>query len=77
MAINSALQTNVEFVLLVHNCLVSCCQHSCFVVRLVVFTVFVKALLLKSRFFFLSLEQHVSSPCAFDEEYAKIKKQGD
>lgn len=35
--------------------------------RLVVFTVCVKALLLKSRFFF-SLKQHVSGPCAFDEE---------
>lgn len=36
--------------------------------RLVIFTVFLKALLLKSRYFFLSLKQHVSGPCAFDEE---------
>lgn len=51
-----------------HNCLVRCCQRSCFVVRLVVFTVFLKAMLLKSRYFFLSLKQHVSGPCAFDKE---------
>lgn len=36
--------------------------------RLVAFTVFLKALLLKSRYFFLSLKQHVSGPCAFDED---------
>lgn len=61
-----------------HNCLVSCCQHSCFAVRLVVFTVFVKALLLKSRYFFLSLKQHVSGLCAFDEENGpeRLKSKG-
>lgn len=68
MTVNSALQTNVQFVLLVRNCLVRCCQHSCFVVRLVIVTVLLKALLSKSRYVFLSLKQHVSGPCAFDEE---------
>lgn len=78
MAINSALQTNVQFVLLVHNCLVRCCQHSCLVVRLAVFTVCVKALLLKSRFFFFSSKQHVSGPCAFDGENGpeRLKSKG-
>lgn len=68
MAVNSALQTNVQFVLLVCNCLVRCCQHSCFLMRLVIVAVFLKAFLLESRHFFLSLKQHVSGPCPFDEE---------
>lgn len=41
--------------------------------KLVVFTV-CESLAVEVKIFFLSLKQHVSGPCAFDEEYGKIKK---
>lgn len=46
--------------------------------RLVEFTMLVKALLLSQDIFFLSLKQHVSDSCAFDEENGleRLKRKG-